>query len=180
MQYLADHTVDLWLSVAMAIGWVLISKHLPKFFGFRVPKTSAEWQHEFLRAVRDVLDADFHAVDAKIRLAQYIDHIPEDFDPTVWLTLRLSEGMHRAILHELEKREAVQPGTLRRIYGDDAYDGFTKTHSIAQPPAAFEPDPFPTGENDADNHLRPELPEDVHWIGDRLLPRSTVRSRSAR
>ncbi len=79
---MTDH---FWVSIVMAIGFVLISKAVGHIFrSRRVPRNFDDWQDELESVACEAVRASIHAADAQRRLVEMIGELPKDFDPVIW------------------------------------------------------------------------------------------------
>ncbi len=95
------------LSYLMSRAWI----------GYNTPRQFQRWHDELEQAARSAITADLYAVETKARLFQLIGNLPEDFEPTVFLTANIGKGIQLAVIHEAESKGLVPIGTLERVYG---------------------------------------------------------------
>lgn len=124
----------------------------------------AHWQlnveHAALQAIRD----DARAVESKLALMQLVQQIPEDFQPTAFLTCRIGEGLQRAIMFEAEQQGVVPEGTFERVFQQP----LLRNPVSELPPPVTTPldpkEPVPDAEEPSTDSRRPP-PANVHELG---------------
>lgn len=151
----ADHGGCVWLALVLFVGLRFAEWGVSKAFVRRkIPTKFSDWLPEVESACVDVVRTDLYAADAKRRLVELVGEIPKDFDPTIWLTCRLGEGVQRTALIAAEREGIAPAGTYERVFGVRA--------TSDAPTSAAPPDTT-------------DLPN-VVWLDGRLQPRNASNS----
>lgn len=110
-------TLGILLTAMFGAGVGLITYQVRKWWDRRHIGRFNRWLEELEAQAIQVIQDDARAAESKANLFALIGELPADFDPTIFLTCKVAEGLHRAVLLEAERRGLVTAGTFERVYG---------------------------------------------------------------
>ena len=162
----------IYVCCSITLGIHLGIHFLPRLLRKTPPRDMLTWGGAVERAAIEAIRADLYAAQTKAELVELIDHIPADFDASVFLSCQIAAGVHRAALQEAIAQGILRPETLATIYPPLAPPAPVVTSSMA-PSSVGGPSgpPAPLRLVTPLQSVPATNTELLEWVDGRLVPR---------